>query len=84
MPYGRPPIRRRIPRHGFTSQGYVENLPERERVPVNWEKMRNTYIPQGIMTLLGAQLGGAGGAMTGYSASPIILQMLREYGLLNQ
>ena len=83
MPYGRPPIRRRTP-HGFTSPGYVENLPVRERVPVDWKKMRERYIPQGIMTFLGHQFGGLGGAMTGYSAHPMIQQLIRQYGFLNQ
>ena len=83
MPYGRPPIRRRIPRHGFTSTGYVENLPERKLPPTDYRKIMK-YIPQGIMTFLGGQLGGLGGALTGYSASPIIRQLMRQYGLLNQ
>jgi len=84
MPYGDPRLRRARPRHGFTSPGYVENLPVRERVPVDWKKMRERYIPQGIMTFLGGQLGGLGGAMTGYSAHPMIRQLMRQYGLLNQ
>ena len=82
MPYGRPPIRRRTP-HGFTSPGYVENLPERKLPPTDYRKIMR-YVPQGIMTFLGGQLGGVGGAMTGYSASPMILQLMRQYGLLNQ
>ena len=56
MPYGRPPRKR--PFHGFQSKGYVENLPAREQVPVNWEKMRNKYIPWTIMNMLSHQLGG--------------------------
>ena len=83
MPYGRPPIRRRIPRHGFTSPGYVENLPERKLPPTDYRKIMK-YMPQGIMTFLGGQLGGLGGALTGYSASPIIRQLMRQYVLLNQ
>ena len=79
MPYGRPPIRRRTPRHGFTSPGYVENLPVRKQVPVDWEKMRTRYIPRGIMTFLGHQLGGVGGAMTGFSAYPSIMGLLNQY-----
>ena len=78
MPYGRPPIRRRTP-HGFTSPGYVENLPARKQVPVDWKKMRNRYIPRGIMTFLGGQLGGVGGAMTGFSAYPSIMGILNQY-----
>ena len=78
MPYGRPPIRRRTP-HGFVSTGYVENLPVREQVPVDWEKMRTRYIPRGIMTFLGHQLGGVGGAMTGFSAYPSIMGLLSQY-----
>ncbi len=78
MPYGRPPIRRRTSRHGFTSPGYVENLPAREQVPVDWEKMRK-YIPRSIMTLLGGQLGGLGGALTGFSAYPMIKGLLNQY-----
>ena len=78
MPYGRPPIRRRTP-HGFTSPGYVENLPVRKQVPVDWEKMRTRYIPRGIMTFLGHQLGGVGGAMTGFSAYPSIMGLLNQY-----
>ena len=77
MPYGRPP-RRRTP-HGFTSSGYVENLPVRKQVPVDWKKMRNKYIPRGIMTFLGGQLGGVGGAMTGFSAYPSIMGILNQY-----
>ena len=84
MAYGDPRLRRARPRHGFTSRGYVENLPVREETPVNWKKMRESYIPQGIMTFLGHQLGGLGGAMTGYSAHPMIRQLIRQYGLLNQ
>ena len=84
MPYGDPTLRRARPRHGFTSPGYVENLPVRKEIPVNWKKMRERYIPQGIMTFLGHQLGGLGGAMTGYSAHPMIRQLIRQYGLLNQ
>ena len=83
MPYGRPPIRRRTPRHGFTSSGYVENLPERQLPPTDYRKIMR-YVPQGIMTFLGGQIGGLGGALTGYSAYPTILQILREHGLLNQ
>jgi len=82
MPYGRPPIRRRTP-HGFTSSGYVENLPERKLPPTDYRKIMR-YVPQGIMTFLGGQIGGLGGALTGYSAYPTILQILREHGLLNQ
>ena len=79
MPYGRPPIRRRTPRHGFTSPGYVENLPARKQVPVDWNKMRNRYIPRGIMTFLGGLHGGVGGAMTGFSAYPSIMGILNQY-----
>ena len=79
MPYGRPPIRRRTPRHGFTSPGYVENLPVRKQVPVDWKKMRNRYIPRGIMSFLGHQFGGVGGAMTGFSAYPSIMGILNQY-----
>ena len=85
MAYGDPRLRRARPRHGFTpGRGYVENLPVRKEIPVNWKKMRERYIPQGIMTFLGHQLGGLGGAMTGYSAHPMIRQLIRQYGLLNQ
>ena len=84
MPYGDPQLRRARPRHGFISPGYVQNLPVRKEIPVNWKKMRERYIPQGIMTFLGHQLGGLGGAMTGYSAHPMIRQLIRQYGLLNQ
>ena len=84
MAYGDPQSRRARPRHGFTSRGYVENLPVKKEIPVNWKKMRERYIPQGIMTFLGHQLGGVGGAMTGYSAHPMIRRLLRQYGLLNQ
>ena len=79
MPYGRPPIRRRTPRHGFRSPGFVENLPVREQVPVDWGKMRTRYIPRGIMTFLGHQLGGIGGGMTGWSAYPSIMGLLNQY-----
>ena len=85
MPFiGDPRLRRAKSRHGFVSPGYVENLPVREQVPVDWKKMREIYIPQGIMTFLGHQFGGLGGAMTGYSAHPMIRQLIRQYGLLNQ
>ena len=79
MPYGDPRLRRARPRHGFTSSGYVENLPVRKQVPVNWGKIRNRYIPRGIMTFLGHQLGGVGGAMTGFSAYPSIMGLLNQY-----
>ena len=81
MPFpGDPRLRRARPRHGFTpSAGYVENLPVRERVPVDWKKMRERYIPRGIMTFLGHQLGGVGGAMTGFSAYPSIMGILNQY-----
>jgi len=61
----------------------VENLPERKLPPTDYRKIMR-YMPQGIMTFLGGQLGGLGGALTGYSASPMILQLLKQYGLLNQ
>jgi len=69
MPYGRPPIRRRTP-HGFTSPGYVENLPVREQVPVDWEKMRNKYIPWSIMNLISPQLLGTKALMGGMITFP--------------
>ena len=69
----------RASRRRFTSPGYVENLPVRKKVPVNWKKMRERYIPQGIMTFLGGQLGGIGGAMTGFSAYPSIMGILNQY-----
>ena len=81
MPYGRPPIRRRTP-HGFTSPGYVENLPVRQPPPTDYRKIMR-YMPQGIMTLLGYHLppplGGVGGAMTGFSAYPSIMGILNQY-----
>ena len=84
MPFpGDPRLRRARPRHGFTSPGYVENLPDRQPPPTDYGKIAG-YIPRGIMTLLGYQLAGPKGAMTGYSASPIIQQLLRQYGFLNQ
>ena len=84
MAYGDPRSRRARPRHGFTpSAGYVENLPDRQPPPTDYGKIAG-YIPRGIMTLLGYQLAGPKGAMTGYSASPIIQQLLRQYGFLNQ
>ena len=79
MPYGDPRLRRARPRHGFTSPGYVENLPVRKQVPVDWKKMRNRYIPRGIMSFLGHQFGGVGGAMTGFSAYPSIMGILNQY-----
>ena len=82
MPYGRPPIRRRTP-HGFTSPGYVENLPVRQLPPTDYRKIMR-YAPQGIMTFLGGLRGGLGGALTGYTAYHPIIQVLREHGLLNQ
>ena len=82
MPYGRPPIRRRTP-HGFTSPGYVENLPVRQPPPTDYRKIMR-YGPQGIMTFLGGHFGGLGGALTANSAYPMILKALREHGLLNQ
>ena len=69
----------RASRRRFTSPGYVENLPVREQVPVDWGKMRTRYIPRGIMTFLGHQLGGAGGLMTGFSAYPSIMGLLSQY-----
>ena len=85
MPFpGDPRLRRARPRHGFTpSRGYVENLPVRQPPPTDYRKIMR-YMPQGIMTFLGGHLGGLGGALTGYSAYPTILQILREHGLLNQ
>ena len=84
MPFpGDPRLRRARPRHGFTSPGYVENLPVRQPPPTDYRKIMR-YVPQGIMTFLGGQLGGVGGALTGYSASPMIQQLIREYGFLNQ
>ena len=83
MPYGDPRLRRARPPHGFRSPGYVENLPVRQLPPTDYRKIMR-YVPQGIMTFLGGQLGGLGGALTGYSASPMILQLMRQYGLLNQ
>ena len=84
MPYGDTRARKARPRHGFTpSAGYVENLPDRQPPPTDYGKIAG-YIPRGIMTLLGYQLAGPKGAMTGYSASPIIQQLLRQYGFLNQ
>ena len=84
MPFpGDPRLRRARPRHGFTSPGYVENLPVRQLPPTDYRKIMR-YAPQGIMTFLGGQLGGLGGALTGYSAYPMILQLMRQYGLLNQ
>ena len=82
MPYGRPPIRRRTP-HGFTSPGYVENLPVRQLPPTDYRKIMR-YAPQGIMTFLGGLHGGLGGALTGYTAYHPIIQVLREHGFLNQ
>ena len=84
MPFpGDPRLRRARPSHGFRSPGFVENLPERKLPPTDYRKIMR-YMPQGIMTFLGGQLGGLGGALTGYSASPMILQLLKQYGLLNQ
>ncbi len=84
MPFpGDPRLRRARPRHGFTSPGYVENLPVRQLPPTDYRKIMR-YVPQGIMTFLGGQIGGLGGALTGYSAYPTIIQVLREHGLLNQ
>ena len=83
MPYGRPPIRRRTPRHGFTSPGYVENLPVRQPPPTDYRKIMR-YMPQGIMTFLGHHFGGLGGALTANSAYPMIRQLMKQYGLLNQ
>ena len=84
MPFpGDPRLRRARPRHGFTSPGYVENLPVRQLPPTDYGKIAG-YIPRGIMTLLGYQLAGPKVAMTGYSASPMIQQLIREYGFLNQ
>ena len=79
MAYGDPRLRRTRPRHGFTSPWYVENLPVRKQVPVDWKKMRNRYIPRGIMSFLGHQFGGVGGAMTGFSAYPSIMGLLNQY-----
>tara|TARA_R100000789_G_scaffold3061_1_gene6715 strand:+ start:617 stop:919 length:303 start_codon:yes stop_codon:yes gene_type:complete len=42
----------------FTSPGYVEELPYKGTVPVNWKKMQELYIPLGIMNILGYQFGG--------------------------
>ena len=84
MPYpGDPRLRRARPRHGFTSRGYVENLPERQLPPTDYRKIMR-YMPQGIMTFLGGHFGGLGGALTANSAYPMILKALREHGLLNQ
>ena len=83
MAYGDPRLRRARPRHGFVSPGYVENLPVRKLPPTDYRKIMR-YVPQGIMTFLGGHFGGLGGALTGYSAYPTILQILREHGFLNQ
>jgi len=84
---GDPRLRRARPRHGFTSPGYVENLPVRQPPPTDYRKIMR-YMPQGIMTLLGYHLppplGGVGGALTGYSSAPMIQKLLKQYGFLNQ
>jgi hypothetical protein len=67
MAYGDPRLRRARPRHGFTSPGYVENLPQREIPPTNWKRMREEYIPQGIMNFIALQFGPKFGAGVGLS-----------------
>jgi len=79
MPYGRPPIRRRIPRHGFTSPGYVESLQTRKLPTTNYRKLVESMLPRGIMTFLGGSLWGPKGAMGAYSAYPSIAGLLNQY-----
>ena len=79
MPYGRPPIRRRISRHGFTSPGYVENLPVRKEVPVDWKKMRERYIPGTIMNFILPHLFGYKTAMAGLMGTPALLGLKEPY-----
>ena len=84
MPFpGDPRLRRARPRHGFTSPGYVENLPVRQPPPTDYRKIMR-YMPQGIMTFLGGLHGGLGGALTAHSAYPMMRQLMKQYGLLNQ
>ena len=84
MPFpGDPRLRRARPRHGFTSPGYVENLPVRQPPPTDYRKIVG-LVPQSLMTLAGYHLAGPKGGMTGYSMYPAIRQLLKQYGLLNQ
>ena len=76
MPFpGDPRLRRARPRHGFTpSAGYVENLQPQKTQKVNWEKMRNKYIPWTLMNILGHQLGGYKYGMGALMTFPGLLQ----------
>ena len=82
MPFpGDPRLRRARPRHGFTSPGYVENLPVREQVPVDWEKMRNKYIPWTIMNLISPQVFGTKALMGGMMTFPTTFGISSPYDL---
>ena len=84
MPYGRPPIRRRTPRHGFTSPGYVENLPVREQVPVDWEKMRERYIPGTIMNVILPQIFGTTAVMASMMGIPNLFGIKQPYDFIRR
>ena len=82
MPFpGDPRLRRARPRHGFTSPGYVENLPVREQVPVDWEKMRNKYIPWTIMNLISPQVFGTKALMGSMMTFPTTFGISSPYDL---
>ena len=80
MAYGDPRLRRARPRHGFTpGRGYVENLPVRKEVPVDWKKMRERYIPGTIMNFILPHLFGYKTAMAGLMGTPALLGLKEPY-----
>ena len=82
MPYGDPRLRRARPRHGFTpSAGYVENLPVRKETPVDWERMRNKYIPWTIMNLISPKVLGIKSLMGGMMTFPGTFGLSSPYDL---
>jgi len=81
---GDPRLRRARPRHGFVSPGYVENLPVREQVPVDWEKMRERYIPGTIMNVLLPQIFGPKAVMASMMGFPNLFGIKQPYDFIRR